>query len=251
MTDSNLLFVIIAVIALIAIIYYLNKNNDQPVPNSGSIENIVKNSVPNRTMLAKSNGIPNRSIAKENSCKDISDDIVDELVMQYNVDDIANDTDATEYSPVDPMANDYGKYASYPEKKHSASFNSDNSDSDKEFVYKKNKFIRKTPDDIKDLFNPDKLLPQEVENWFDLPLEKTKKIKGCHLIQPGAHFGVNTINTSNKNPSHDIRGDIPNPKLGASMWNNSTIDRNRDPNGICYDRGNVPNAKFNASKWNQ
>lgn len=33
--------------------------------------------------------------------------------------------------------------------------------------------------------------------------------------------GINTIGSSLKNPTYDIRGNIPNPKFAVSPWGNS------------------------------
>ena len=232
--NSNMIFAILAGIVLIAIIYYLNKNNDQPIPNDGTITNM--NGTINDTQKAGMSmqyPINNRS--------DVSDSIVDELVSQYNIDDRL--TDVNDYSPSDPMANDYGQFTGYA-KKNQINMNkmelpySNTEHDDNDFTYKKKKFTQKTPTDIKDLFDVQKMLPQEIEkDWFDVePLQCTKQIEGTQWIHPKIHMGRNTIGNTMKNPSLDIRGDIPNPKIGAFMWNNSTIDNNPNPNGICNPR---------------
>jgi len=103
------------------------------------------------------------------------------------------------------------------------------------FLIKKNKFTKRTPDDVKDLFDINKMLPQEIEkDWFDVePLLTTKKIKGTHLLHPKVHMGVNTVASSLRNGTHDIRGDIPNPKFPISPWLNSTIEPDTNLKGIC------------------
>ena len=160
-----MIFAIFAGIILIIIIYYLNQNNDQPIPNHGTIFDINEKNNPQQKIS---------TFMEKNKNKD-KDNIIDELVSQYNIDD-------NSYSPSDPMANDYG----YVKNHHKNADLSDNDKEDQEFFYKKKKFIKKTPDDIKDLFDVQKMLPQEIEDdWFDIePLQCTKKIKGTHLIHP-------------------------------------------------------------------
>ncbi len=54
---------------------------------------------------------------------------------------------------------------------------------------------------------------KKLKMIFDVePLMGTKKIKGTHLIHPKVHMGVNTIQNSLKNGTHDIRGDYTKSK---------------------------------------
>jgi FtsZ-interacting cell division protein ZipA len=135
-------------------------------------------------------------------------DELEELLSDYNV------------SPVDYMSNNYQK--------------TDEESSDC-FIYNKKKYIKKTPNDIKKQFNVEELLPQEVEKeWFDIePLQDTKNIDSTHLIHPQWNLGRNTIMSSLKNATHDIRGDIPNPRINVSPWNNSTIEPDTNLKGFC------------------
>lgn len=200
---------------------------------------------------------------------DIPGDLIDDLITQYSVEDRTLDGGTGEFSPSDPMSethapfDNYGRkrqlnmrrmeepYSSDPYDHRQASYmekrmikkspldrEQDNvmSENDpRDFTYKKNKFTQRTQKDIDDLFDVDKMLPQEDRNdWFDItPLESTKKIKGTHLIHPKVHMGVNTISTSLRNATHDIRGDIVNPKLNTGPWNQSTIEPDTNIKGIC------------------
>lgn len=75
-----------------------------------------------------------------------------------------------------------------------------------------------------DLFNVDKYLPQEVtDKWWDM-LPEPVSVKNRHLINITKPIGVNTIGSSLRNATHDIRGDVPNPKYAISPWMNSTIE---------------------------
>jgi hypothetical protein len=75
-----------------------------------------------------------------------------------------------------------------------------------------------------DKFDAGALLPNETNmDWFDDPYESTS-VKASHLINIFRPVGVNTIQTSLKNPSHDLRGTEPNPKYPVSPWMNSSYE---------------------------
>ncbi len=74
------------------------------------------------------------------------------------------------------------------------------------------------------LYNVDNYLPQETnDDWFDtvkepIPIEKR------NLISQVRPIGLDTIGSSKKNCTRDIRGEYPNAKLAVSPWNNSSIE---------------------------
>lgn len=85
----------------------------------------------------------------------------------------------------------------------------------------------------KDKFDASALLPVEKnKEWFDDPYEETS-VKNVHLINIHRPVGVNTIQSSLKNPSHDLRGTIPNPKFVVSPWQNSSIEPDMRGNRLC------------------
>ena len=70
-------------------------------------------------------------------------------------------------------------------------------------------------------------LPQEVNNtWFETDLSNAKyDVNNNKLINTDKFaIGINTVGQSLKNPSYDIRGTIPNPKITVSPWMQSTIE---------------------------
>jgi len=74
-----------------------------------------------------------------------------------------------------------------------------------------------------DKFNNKELLPAETnDDWFE-DVQVTG-IKNPHLINIYRPVGVNTILSSLRNPTHDIRGDVPNPRFFVGPWNMSTIE---------------------------
>lgn len=75
-----------------------------------------------------------------------------------------------------------------------------------------------------DLFDADKYLPQEVnDDWWEVQPEPIS-VKNRHLINIVKPIGINTIGTSLKNSSYDIRGAPSNPKLVISPFLNSSIE---------------------------
>jgi hypothetical protein len=76
------------------------------------------------------------------------------------------------------------------------------------------------------LFDVDKYLPQEVnDDWFEVQPEPVS-VKNRHLINVTKPIGINTIGTSLKNSSWDIRGVPSCPKYVVSPFLNSSIEPN-------------------------
>lgn len=87
-----------------------------------------------------------------------------------------------------------------------------------------------------DKFDVDALLPQDRnKDWFDDPYSGAS-IKNTHLINIYRPIGVNTIQTSLKNPSWDIRGAPVNPKTVISPFLNSSYepDTNIRNQSLCF-----------------
>ncbi len=75
-----------------------------------------------------------------------------------------------------------------------------------------------------ELYDVQKYLPQEVnDDWFDLVPEAIS-VKNRHLINITKPIGVNTIGSSKKNASYDIRGAPSCPKYVVSPFLNSSIE---------------------------
>jgi len=75
-----------------------------------------------------------------------------------------------------------------------------------------------------ELFDIDKYLPQEMnDDWFENVPEPIS-VKNRHLINTTRSVGINTIGSSNRNASHDIRGVPTNPKFVISPFLNSSIE---------------------------
>lgn len=75
-----------------------------------------------------------------------------------------------------------------------------------------------------DLFDVDKYLPQEVnDDWFEVQPEPIS-VKNRHLINITKPIGINTIGTSLRNASYDVRGVPSNPRFVVSPWLQSSIE---------------------------
>jgi hypothetical protein len=68
-------------------------------------------------------------------------------------------------------------------------------------------------------------MPQDVQEWWEVHGDNKDDLEkdGIYSVT-----GINTIGQSLKNPSWDIRGDIPQSKYNIGPWHNSSIEF--DPN---------------------
>jgi hypothetical protein len=84
-----------------------------------------------------------------------------------------------------------------------------------------------------DIFNSQNYLPQEShKDWFDVMPEPIS-VKNRHLINVSRPIGVNTIGTTLKNATYDLRGSPPCPKFVVSPWLQSTIEPDYNIKGLC------------------
>lgn len=109
-------------------------------------------------------------------------------------------------------------------------FNPVDETNDKFASYRAKKSRKPTDED---LFKVDELLPQEVnQDWFEVMPEPIS-VKNRHLINISKPIGINTIGTSLKNPSYDLRGSPPCPKFVISPWLQSSIEPDTNIKGLC------------------
>ncbi len=84
-----------------------------------------------------------------------------------------------------------------------------------------------TSDNPNTKYKAENYLPQETNNtWFETDFSNAKyDVKNNKLINTDKFaIGINTVGQSLKNPSYDIRGTIPCPKITVSPWMQSTIE---------------------------
>lgn len=91
---------------------------------------------------------------------------------------------------------------------------------------------KKLTDD--DIFKSEDYLPKEVnKDWFEV-MPEAIPVKNRHLINVSRPIGVNTVGTSLKNPSYDLRGNGPaNAKFVVSPWLQSSIEPDINSKGFC------------------
>ena len=240
--DGFGLFLPIFICLLVIITAYYLMNNDDAVLRENYDLSEIDNKYSSKTSIPSkvSDNAASPPILDNRKYDDISNSIVDDLVAQYTVEDRPMEGGIGSFIGSDPMAIRYGEFTDYGKKlqlnmKKTERPYSDEDHDPRDFSYNKKEFTTRTPSDVKELFDVNKMLPQEVvEDWFDVePLLTTKKIKGTHLIHPKVHMGVNTVSSSLRNGTHDLRGDIANPKINVSPWNNSTIEPDTNLKGIC------------------
>lgn len=94
--------------------------------------------------------------------------------------------------------------------------------------------VRENKEDNTQL-NSSEFLPQELnQNWFDKDFNKVKEIDQDTLIDVSQYSsGMDTVGQTLKNPSYDIRGNIPNPKNIISPFLNSSIEPDNNIKSWC------------------
>ena len=86
----------------------------------------------------------------------------------------------------------------------------------------------------KDKYEIDAYLPQEKEkDWFETI--ETVDVKNSHLINIYRPIGVNTIGSTHKNSTYDLRGTDKAvcPKFVISPWLQSSIEPDRSMKSLC------------------
>ena len=227
LADSIKIILLLAVVAIV--IYFLvAQSSSKPIHNEGNLQfdtsinsdKLVKFS--NNVDLIDNDSIGNNTeLSQKMVTRDSARDqykqssYVNGMRQQGNVSNLdtffdnTNPNEITSNDNYNSMDETDGKYASY--------------------IPGMKKTLR-----TEDKFNNAELLPNEGNSdWFEDV--QTVGIKNKHMINIYRPVGVNTISTTLKNPSHDLRGAPPNPKKFVSPWNISTIepDSNIRNQGLC------------------
>jgi len=83
------------------------------------------------------------------------------------------------------------------------------------------------------IYDSENYLPQDMNSdWFDVMPEPIS-VKNKYLINVSRPIGVDTVSTTLKNPSLDLRGNPPCPKFVVSPWNQSSIEPDTNIKGLC------------------
>lgn len=227
-TNTKILYFLALVIVLITIYYIAQRNGF--IEGFEQEEDVSDQSIENDVSLVPYN---------TRKPDDMNGDLIDKLVTQYTLEEANLNTGTGTFKAANSETDNYGSFQNYEKKRQinderlKKPYMKEQADP-RDFSYRKKKFTIELPEEIEDKMNSQNLLPQEVSNWFDVtPLETTKKIEGTHLLNPKIHMGVNTVGSSKKNGTHDIRGDIVNPKVDGTLWNYSTIEPDTNIRGLC------------------
>lgn len=72
---------------------------------------------------------------------------------------------------------------------------------------------------------PEELLPQDNSStWAQVNPQGQGSLKNKSFLQASWATGVNTVGSSLRNSSLDLRSEVPNPQVPVSPWMNSTIE---------------------------
>lgn len=73
---------------------------------------------------------------------------------------------------------------------------------------------------------PTELLPSKGmgSDWSAANPSGLGQLSGQNFLSAGVHMGVNTIGSTKKNATHDIRAEPINPKVNVSPWLNSSFE---------------------------
>jgi hypothetical protein len=86
------------------------------------------------------------------------------------------------------------------------------------------KYAKQAPDARPKLTASDLLPGYSQDTWFDNP-DVGIKVEDANLMADAlSKIGVDTVGTTQKNPSYDLRGTIPCPKFSIGPFNNSTVE---------------------------
>lgn len=196
----NILIILVIVLLIGGFVFFLR--NKRAVKNNGTINDLIT----------------------DDDTKNMLNNVVSSSPSNIN----------TNIMPADVFSDNTSKWSNYMSEDGA---NNDLSNSENDFLYKKKKFTRRTPADIEDQFDIEKMLPQEHDkDWWDpMPLDHTTRVSGDNHICSKSDIGLNTIGTTRKNKSLDMRGDagVQNPVGNTGPFMTSTIEPDQYARGLC------------------
>lgn len=207
------LIIIGCVVAIVLIIY--NFTSESPIHNSGSLDIDMPADTPYSDVDAEMADHPlNYKMMTKNSAKSgykrmnySEGDRAQETSEVSDENILVENTEAGENAGFVPRDGADGKFASY----QSSGIKTNGMNQ----------------------INSDDFLPkEETKDWFETMPEPIS-VKNRHLINVTRAVGVNTIGSSHKNASYDIRGNPPCPKFVVSPWLQSSIEPDLNIKGLC------------------
>lgn len=86
---------------------------------------------------------------------------------------------------------------------------------------------------MEELYDANTYLPKETrKDWFEV-IDSQIKTEDASLINVAKFIGVDTVGSSMKNATRDLRGAPPVPKYNVGVWNNSSYDPDHNIMGLC------------------
>lgn len=247
--DNNTPTIIFGLILLLSLFYLFSGS---PIHNEGSL--VTKNK---KVDEDNSSNDDNSSVSSDNMSSDLSDDSVS--MTDANSDDVSDSSiEVIGERSVGlngmSLRRKYGD--KYVESSYSANGNRNNLKNVDTDFYKvadvaKNYTDRYQPveetdanaapiklpnkkETERDKYNVNSFLPQEEEkDWFETI--ETVDVKSSNLINIYRPLGVNTIGSSQKNATYDLRGTDKAvcPKFVVSPWLQSSIEPDRSMKSLC------------------
>lgn len=75
----------------------------------------------------------------------------------------------------------------------------------------------------KDVLKSGDLLPQGDSRWRQVVPDGQGALTDQNFLTAGHHLGMNTVGSTLRNASHDLRSEVPNPQVQVSPWQQTTI----------------------------
>jgi hypothetical protein len=76
----------------------------------------------------------------------------------------------------------------------------------------------------KDVLSSRDLLPASADStWAQVVPAGQGALTDQNFLTAGHHVGMNTVGNSLRNPSYDLRSELPNPQVQVSPWMQTTI----------------------------
>lgn len=230
LTDKQKILILVGVLLIVIFLFVKNKNTDDDENEQMHNEGALTQDVVKPTKLEQP------EIKKQELGKTAETDMT--LLKKFKARNTSKDGDYVEHNYAEGKrggkAVDLDKFFEEGNPLDNNQSGFEKNDPDNKYAG----YIPGKPYKMKDVdkFNAESLLPKEKhKDWFDDPYESTS-VKNTHLINIYRPIGVNTIQTSLKNPSWDIRGSPVVPKTVVSPFLNSSIepDTNLRPQSLCY-----------------
>jgi hypothetical protein len=234
---------LIGVVILLFIMYF--NNSSEPMNNEGSLafESEVKPEVkPEIKMLAESNNIPFDldTIASQDSVVSQDSDADQKLKKKFSSKNKASDGEYKKTSFSEgSRSNGPSDFDNFFDQQNSLLKDGQNSandfapnDSTNDGLAKYNPGTKRKITD-EDIFKSDEYLPQDQnKDWFEVMPEPIS-VKNRHLINVSRPVGIDTIGSSHRNASYDVRGTPIVAKSIVSPFLNSSIEPDLSIRGLC------------------